>query len=1048
MQEANVSVPLLPPDQSAPRSGVPIGRLRRLLNGIVRKHRPDGSIKVEKRTGFGTLSRNVAEVDNPASTSSSGLPGTTLLGTLGNELVQIANSVPHVYAPAGPRYEQFDGLVMTETANRRIVHAGTRSITIPDRARLGNVECTVWEEGGATWAKFMDLSTDTPIREPFQVQAQGRIKVAADSARFWICAEDSGTNVLVYAYSTAGALQDDATLTVLPVAGEPWDITAVSTGGIVIAHNAAIGVDYVRLDFATFSAGAIVITGPVFNNMVPATYGVSWLRNDLDPTRLYLATTSQFDYVSPGPTLSKGVYVARMSLAGAHQALYVLADGMTQDQVKQITGLTGYVSDQVSPGTFVYVSWTTFERAGGLKGRAMNSTVTTRRGEATPSAAVPIGVQRSVSLAGRAFKLGTRYVLPCYYASVSGEGAVDTLAVPVAQATYFLVDILTQTIVGELEYGTAAFDWPWSGWDPAATFSASAHWLPSSFVDADGIVHLTLGYAADIQTVQTRPEDVQNVNTATPTAAILDARLGGRGIGVEFSDALLLPGPRAVAFSRDAFLHAGIELAPEAPTVQPVDASSPDGVMEEGEEHRYQLVYKVLDTKGNVTRSITGPVTAPTTVTAGNNALQLTIPTLRMTSHERVLIEIYSDVWDTANNTAGNQLRKITVDEATEGDERVPVYNDPTVDTITFVDRVRNSARAIGAAVYTDDGTLDYYPCPAFSTGCVFADRVFVGGYDNRVYYSFSKVPGQGIAFNQERFFVTLPTSQRVTALVPLDNRLFIFCESKIFYVDGAGFLSADGLSGANPTPIELTFANGCTGRAVAITAGVVYASSAGGWWLLTRGLENVYLGSNVEDEAEGATTLDIAIDENQRIGILTGANLIVYDQVVGVWSVWSLPETGVALTTWRGKFVVADNEATQNTWEQGATYADATAPIQTRIDLQDISLADIHGFQVIWEPTLLGEWKGAHTLNVELTYDGSDTVDETFARTFSTLLKPFRFALGQPKNAECSSIGMSIYDTFPGDTPSQGFTLESIGLYVGVERGAKYQATRIAPTG
>jgi hypothetical protein len=42
----------------------------------------------------------------------------------------------------------------------------------------------------------------------------------------------------------------------------------------------------------------------------------------------------------------------------------------------------------------------------------------------------------------------------------------------------------------------------------------------------------------------------------------------------------------------------------------------------------------------------------------------------------------------------------------------------------------------------------------------------------------------------------------------------------------------------------------------------------------------------------------------------------------------------------------------------------------------------------------------------------------------------------------------MSIYDTFPGNVPSQGFTLESIGLYVGIERGAKYQATRIAPTG
>jgi hypothetical protein len=297
--------------------------------------------------------------------------------------------------------------------------------------------------------------------------------------------------------------------------------------------------------------------------------------------------------------------------------------------------------------------------------------------------------------------------------------------------------------------------------------------------------------------------------------------------------------------------------------------------------------------------------------------------------------------------------------------------------------------------------------------------------------------------------FFTVPTNQRVTALVPLDNRLFIFCEKSIWYVDGGNFLSADGTSGSNPTPIELKFKNGCTGRAEAITAGVLYASSSGGLWLLTRGLENVYIGDKVEDDMAGATVLDIAVDKDQRVGVLTGSKLIVYDQVHNVWSVWPLPTTGVALTTWQGKFTYADDAGTQRTWQQtDAAYDDNGAPVQTKIEIDDMSTAEIFGFQVLWEMAFLGEWRGAHTFNVDCTYDGSDTVDETFSDTFSADPAPFRFDTGTPRTIECSSVGLTIYDTFPGNVPSQGFTLESIGLYCGVERGKKYSERTIGPAG
>src|SRR6185503_12627185 len=116
-----------------------------------------------------------------------------------------------------------------------------------------------------------------------------------------------------------------------------------------------------------------------------------------------------------------------------------------------------------------------------------------------------VGTSRSVSLAGRAFKLGTRYLVPCYYASVSQASALTNQALPLAQPTYFLIDLATVDIVGELEFGTASFDWPYTAWstNPADQYGTRFCMLPSSFVDASGIVHLTLGYASDMQNVQT-----------------------------------------------------------------------------------------------------------------------------------------------------------------------------------------------------------------------------------------------------------------------------------------------------------------------------------------------------------------------------------------------------------------------------------------------------------------------------------------------------------------------------------------------------------------
>jgi hypothetical protein len=1048
VQEANVAVPLLRPDQNSPRSGGPVGRLRRLLNGIVQKHDDNGRIKVEKRNGFHALSRNVSSVVDASSLGTPGTPGTTLIATLGEELVQIADSVPYVYSPTAPGYKKFaDNLVMTETAHRHVVRASTQTISMMSRAAIGDIVCTVWSEGGKCYAQFDDVVTDTPVRAPLEIATGGRIKVVADGVRFWLVSDANSTTATVKAFGTNGAVQDSKTLTTLPAtlpsAPAPWDIQAMpGTGaGMVIAHNAAVGVDYTRLVFATFSAGAIVVSAPVFDDRAPMTYGVAFLMNEFDATHLYIATTTQFSYAPPiDPVRGRGLYVFKLTLAGAHVSTYIITTFSTQADAAAVANLTGYV-DNVG-GAFV--SYTTYLQSGGIATRQSRATVTTRRGDPEPTASVLYGVQRSVALCGQIMKIGSRYVLPCYYPSVSQEGQLTSLAVPVAQATYFLIDVSRQLIVGELEYGRASFDWPYIGWDPTKVYGDRFFVLPASFVDTTGIVHWTAGYAADIETAQVNPGTA--VNIAIPEVGILDVQIGGRGVAVEVGDELLIPGLRAVSFARDRFTAHGIELAPEVPSVTPVNNGS--GSFVSGETHRYAVVWSELDTRGNRIRSITGGTTTPVQSTGSNNANSLAIPTLRQTTHTKLLAEIYRDVWDTTTGQAGSQLRKITVDEQMTGDPRVPQYNDPTVDFVTFVDTVTNAAAAIGAPIYTDDGTLDYFPCPAFSTGCVFGDRVFVGGYDNRIYYSFSKIPGQALAFNQDEFYFTVPTNQRVTALAAMDDKLVIFCERSIWYVEDRNFLSADATAGSNPTPIELKFKNGCRGRAEPITAGILYDSSAGGLWLLTRSLDNVPIGAAVDDETAGKTILDIATDEDQRICVLLsgGSGMVVYDQVSNVWSAWQPGVTGDAMTVWMGKLTFAGNDGTTYQQTNGA-WDDNGVPIQTRVELADISLADIHGFQVIWEVAALGEWKGAHTFTVDITYDGSTTIDETFSETFAVALVPFRFDW-QPRTTECSAIGLTISDTFPGAVPSQGFTLESLDLYVGIERGKKYNENRIAPAG
>jgi len=457
--------------------------------------------------------------------------------------------------------------------------------------------------------------------------------------------------------------------------------------------------------------------------------------------------------------------------------------------------------------------------------------------------------------------------------------------------------------------------------------------------------------------------------------------------------------------------------------------------------------------------STTTPGDVLHTVDQGTNTVYF--PTLRLTDKiaNKVRLNLYR--WSTLNQ---NFYEVTSV--------QLPTLNDPTIDYVTIVD-TKNDLSIVGnSLIYTTGGVVEDIAGPSFSVCTMFDDRLWVlDAEDGTLWYSKQVIPGTGVEFSDLFTYYAAPIqgAQGSTGLpktiCPMDTELIIFKAEAMSYINGAGPDNTGAGSTYSPTPIYISSTIGCNNpdSLVQTDEGLMFQSDKG-IWLLSRSLQPVYIGQEVERLVIGniVTSASVIPGTTQvRFKMNTGITLM-YDYFYKQWG-W-FTTSGISATLYQGLDTYLDQYG-RIAQETPGIYLDISEPINMYALSGWIKLQGLSGYQRLLELQLLGAYISPHTLNVEFGYDfgplseqaevqpingtGVYGSDDLYGQ-ISPNGGPGSLEQWRVQNAhqQCQSFQISIeevYDASMGVTAGAGLTLSAFTAIVGVTKG--YRPVKAANT-
>lgn len=635
---------------------------------------------------------------------------------------------------------------------------------------------------------------------------------------------------------------------------------------------------------------------------------------------------------------------------------------------------------------------------------------------------------------------------------------------PEYQPCWLIVPLTgTKPVVGRFEYGIAYADWKVEGFPIAGPDLYPLH-VTSLVTTAAGLtwvlpyraVSFTVG-----QTIVTASGQVINaaVSSSASTVGVKQFALSNDpGQATQFPGSLLLPGPMCGEFTASGFHEQGVNFGFEAPFAIEQDTSSAGVALTKKAKYQYVAVAEVTDEDGDrVFSLVSPPLNVPLSgdndviVLAGRMLQPLDTAGAPVDKHFGVTnwtllgISLYRTVIVDGVPTA--ERHKITLDLAVNGlapisDSNASGFSFPDEFTWHYRDENIDAAAINGEVLYTDKGYLPRFPAPAQRQGVLWKDRAWVIGYDGAVWMSGEKREGDATWFFPLFRFPQAVQDEPVS-LAPMDDYLLVFCRGgeSVWYIPAAQFPDSTGRNGTLPAMVKTTFTNGGTGFSIPVHAGVAYSSTAGGVWLVTRGLVNQYLSQPIQADiiGNGLTITGLAIDENQRLHVATGTNgWFVYDQVVQLWSFWTPATSSAKFPAVLGGRIAFQDNANVWVYDTGS-FADNLGGTlfgcPPDVTLSSLNFANVRGLKSVWAMQLVGKYKGAHRLNAILSYPDDDPANPTTFGPFTPDgALPYLMEIN-PMVEQASSYGLRVYADFVGVTsPADSFELELISCEVGVE--------------
>lgn len=507
---------------------------------------------------------------------------------------------------------------------------------------------------------------------------------------------------------------------------------------------------------------------------------------------------------------------------------------------------------------------------------------------------------------------------------------------------------------------------------------------------------------------------------------------------VQLGDNLFIIGGAPQIYDGTQIVESSFQIYPENVTIaQSGAAGVPNGT------YGYAVLYKWIDAKGQIDRSAV--FVQSFAVTGGPRNVTLTIPTLRVTKRSNVVVDVYR----TENN--GTVYYRITSVSS-------PTFNDTTVDTVSYVDTATDASITSNEILYTQGGILENIVPNPCSFAAVHRNRIFLKtDLPNVIQYSKEWFSFESVLFNDLLTKTIDPFGGEITALASMDDKLIIFKRTSIRAFTGDGPNDA----GADDTFTQdelITTDIGCVdpNSVVLMPDGLMFKGDKG-VYLLDRGLQVTYIGKPVEDYNTYTITSAVLKEGDNHVRFTTESGpCLVYDYYFKQWSVFTAYDAVDALN-YNGVyyFLKPDGTVRQETPD---SYDDAGSQVPFNVGTAWLKFDGLQGYQRVLWVHILGNYRSAHQLKLDLSYDYEDaifetvTVDPADALNTSTWGSDATWGASgttwggtgettyqfrhKPRRQKCQSMKLGI-SGIQSSPYGEGFQLNGLALTVGVYSGA-----------
>ena len=408
--------------------------------------------------------------------------------------------------------------------------------------------------------------------------------------------------------------------------------------------------------------------------------------------------------------------------------------------------------------------------------------------------------------------------------------------------------------------------------------------------------------------------------------------------------------------------------------------------------YNYSAVYRFYNNKGELERS--SPATQveyEVTDVARQNIV--TVPTYRVTEKVDVIIEIYR-----TPKAPGNTISYLIAE----------IDNDETVDTISYTDNNLDSDIISNEPLYTTGNILENGFFTSSKALAKHQNRLFVVPMESQKRIKFSKRKAIGSAVEiVDEFFIDVFQSEEITGIRTLDTNLIISDRDNIHLTAGEG-PDETGAGLFYTEPQEIHFDVGSLDGIIAKVPDGLIFKTAKGIYLLTRGMQPVYIGQNVERFNDLTITSAVLVDDENEVRFTTQEGETLYfNYLYGEWSSFVHTEVlnqeedlgTIDSIIYNGDYVFLSLEG--RVYRQNKT----TFQYGNRWYGMDFETAWIKpanilaGIQRIAQCNVTGTYKSAHFLQIQVAYDYEDAwVDTYYFDTSGALADGLNFFGSDPK--------------------------------------------------